>query len=111
MNNVDQANGVHVKDGGSIGIAAHLRGVAGDANQIANTYSRGSEQIGLNAQYVAIPAGVMQDRFNPCLLLEENRQRLVAHASRGARAIGDVNSIYSNRLKKPRAFEFFLDIR
>ena len=70
MNNIDQADGIDIKDSGGIGIAAHLRRIAGDANQITNADRRRAQQVRLNAEYVAIAAGVVQNGFDPGLLLQ-----------------------------------------
>jgi hypothetical protein len=71
MNDVHQADRVHVKHRGGVGIAAHFRRIAGDADQVANARSRCSQQIRLNAQHVAVAAGVVQDGFNAHFLLDK----------------------------------------
>ena len=98
MHNIDQADGVHVEDSGSIGIIAQLGRVAGDAQDIPQAHRRRAQQIRLDAEHVTVAAGVMHDGFHPHLLLDEQRERLIAHARRGPRTIGDVDAINAHRL-------------
>ena len=106
VNDVDQADGIHVEDRGGIGIVAHLRRIAGDADQVADADGAGAQQVRLNAQHIAIAAGVMQDGLDADLLLHQQAQRLIAHAGRGARTVGDIDRIHADRLQELRAFQF-----
>src|SRR5262249_32677940 len=49
MHDVHQADGINIKHRGSVGIAAHLRRITGDTDQITNAGSSRTQQVGLNA--------------------------------------------------------------
>ena len=66
---VGQADRVDVEDGGGIRIVAERRGIAGDEQQVANAHRVGAQQIRLDAQQVAVAAGVVQDGLDAGLLL------------------------------------------
>jgi len=95
VNNVYQADRVHVEDRGCVGIAAHFRRVAGNANQVSDSDCGRAQQVGLNAQHIAVPAGVMQDGFDSGLLLQKQRQGLVTHTGGGARAIRNIDCVHA----------------
>ena len=68
VDDVDQSDGIHVEDRGGVGIVAHLRRIAGDADQVADADGAGAQQVRLNAQHVAVAAGVVQDGLDADLL-------------------------------------------
>ena len=111
MNNVDQADRVHIEDRGGVRIAAHLWRIAGNTNQVSDSDCRCAQQIGLNAQHIAVPAGVMQDGFNSGMLLQQQRKCLVAHARRGARTVGNIDRIHAHRFQELGAIELFFNVR
>ena len=64
VDDVHQPDGVHVEHRGRVGIVAHLRRIAGDADQVANADRGRAQQVRLDAQHVAVAAGVVQDRLD-----------------------------------------------
>ena len=71
VNDIHQTDGIHVEDGGRVGIVAHLRRVAGNANQVADTHGGGAQEIGLNAEDIPVAAGVVQDGFYAHIFLDQ----------------------------------------
>ena len=65
-----------------------------------------AQQVGLDAEHVAVAAGVVQHRLDAHLLLDQDGQRLVAHARRGPRGVGNVDGVHADGLQEARAFEF-----
>src|ERR1035437_895097 len=61
---VDQADGIHIENGRRIRIVAKFGRVAGKAEDVVQAYRRGSQQVRLNAEDIAIAAGVMEDRVD-----------------------------------------------
>ena len=61
-----------------------------------------AEQVGLHAEQVPIAAGVVEDRLDAGLLLDEHRRRQRAHPRAGARAVGDVDQIDAVDPQLPR---------
>ena len=110
MDDVHQPDRIHVEYRGRVRIIAHLRRIACDADEVANAHRGRAQQIRLDAEHIAIAAGVMQDRFNPHLALNDQRQGLVRDARRSARAVGNVDAIDAHRLQKARAFDFLADV-
>ena len=97
MHNVHQADRIHVKDRSRIGIVTHLGWIAGDADQVADAHGRRAQKIGLDAQHIAVAAGVVQNRFDADLSLHEQRQGLITHTRGGARAVRNVDSVHAYR--------------
>ncbi len=110
VHDVDQADRVHVEHRRRVGIVAHLRRIAGDADQIVNAQRRRAQQVRLHAQHIAVAAGVVQDGFDADFLLHQQRQRLVAHARRGPRAVRNIDRVHAHRFQETRAFNFLADI-
>ena len=52
----------------------------------------------------------MHDGFHPHLLLDEQRKRLIAHARRSPRTIGDVDAINAHRLQVTSAFDLLAGV-
>ncbi len=107
VNDVDQADRVHVEDCRSVGIVAHLRRIAGNADQILDADRCGAQQIALNAEHVAVAASVVQNGIDADLALDQKRKRLIAHARRSPRAVGDIYRVHAHRFQKARAFDLF----
>ena len=93
VDDVDQADGVHVEHRGGVRIGAHARRIAGDADQVAHARGVRAEQLGLDAQNVAVAAAEVEHRFDAGLLLDELAGDLRAHAGAGARAVGHVDAV------------------
>src|ERR1700687_1184100 len=87
VHDVDQTDGIHIEHSSCVRIIAHLRRIAGNANQVADPDRGSSQQITLDAQDIAVTTSVMQDRIDSNLALNEQRKILVAHAGRRSRAV------------------------
>src|ERR1700685_4063642 len=61
VDDIDQADGIHIKDRSGIWIIAHLGGVAGNADQVSDPHRSCSKKVTLDAQHVAIAAGVVKN--------------------------------------------------
>ena len=95
VHNIDQANRVYIEHSRRVGIISHLGWIAGDADQISDSDRCRAQQIALNAQYVTISTGVVQDGIDAHLPLNEQRERLVAHARRSARTIRNIHAVHA----------------
>ena len=93
LHDVDQADGVHVKYRSRVRIVAQLGRIAGEAEDVVQADGRGSEQVRLDGEDVAVAAGVMQDRLDPGVLLNLDAEALRAHAGRGAGRVGHVDGV------------------
>ena len=71
VDNVDQPDGVHVEYCGGVGIEAHARRIAGDADEVAHAGRMGAQQFRLDAQNVAVAAAEMIGGLDSGLLLNE----------------------------------------
>ena len=67
---------------------------------------RSAEQVGLDAEHVAVATGVVQDRLDAGVLLNLDAEALRAHARRGAGRIGHVDGVHAELGEQPRAFNF-----
>ena len=74
-------------------VVADLRRIAGDEQHVAHAHRVRAEQIRLHAEQVPVAAGVVKDRFDAGLLLDQDRRRQRAHPRAGARAVGDVHQV------------------
>src|SRR5205807_9851041 len=110
MDNVDQANGVHVKDRGRIRIVAKLGRVSGDADEIVKPSAVGAQQFGLHAEHIAIAAGEVENGFYSHLLLHQNAKRQIAHAGGGAGAVRNVDGINAGGFQVPCTLNLFAEI-
>ena len=93
--NVDQADGVYVEDCGGVGVVAQLGRVAGEAEDVVQADGRGTEQIRLDGEKIAVAAGVMKNRLDAGVLLNLDAETLRAHAGRGAGRVGHVDGVDS----------------
>src|SRR6185436_2922940 len=69
------------------------------------------EQVRLDPEQVPVAAGVVQDRVDPHLLLQQHAERLRAHARRGARPVGDVDRVDLVLLAVLRALDDLAGVR
>ena len=106
VDDVDQADGVHVEDRRGIRVGSHARRVAGDTDQVADAGRMGAQQLRLDAQDVAVAAAEVVDGFDAGLLLDELAGDLGAHAGAGARAIGNVDAVDAVLGAEARAIDF-----
>ena len=101
---VDEADGVDVEDRRGVGVVAELGRVAGEAEDIAQADRRCAKQVGLDAENVAVAAGVVQDRLDAGVLLNLDAEALGAHARRGAGRVGHVDGVDAELGEQARAF-------
>ena len=66
-----QADGVDVEHRRGIRIHAHARRIAGDADQVAHAQRVGAQQLGLNAENIAVAAAEVIHRFDAGVLLDQ----------------------------------------
>ena len=69
---VREADRVDVEHRRRVGIRPHLRRIAGDEEQVAQADGRRAQQVAEHAEQVAIAAGVVRDRLDADLLLDEH---------------------------------------
>ena len=93
VHDVHEPNGVDVEDRRGVGIVAHLGRVAGEAKDIFQADGGCAQQVALDAEYVAIAAGVVQDRLDADLLLDLHAKALRAHPRTGPRRVGHVDRV------------------
>ncbi len=96
VDDINQADGIHIKDRRRVRIVAHLWRIAGNTDQILDPHCSRSQQVTLDAQHIAVAAGVVQNRFDSRFLLHQQRKRLIAHARRSPRAVRNVDRIHSH---------------
>ena len=80
---VGQSDAVDVEHGGGVGVGPHLRRVAGDDQQVVEPAGRGAEQVGQHAEQVAVAAGVVDDRLEPDLALDQQPARAARPSGSG----------------------------
>ena len=73
------------------GIVAQLRRVAGKAENVLEPDRGGAQQVGLDAQNIAVAAGIVQQGLDAGLLLDLDAEALRAHPRRGARRVGNID--------------------
>ena len=105
VHDVDQADRVDVEDRGGIGVVAQLGRVAGEAQDVMQPDRRSSQQVRLDAEDVAVAAGVVQNGFDAGVLLDLDAQALRAHAGRGARRVGHVDGVHAELRQQARALD------
>ena len=92
---VGEADRIDVEDRRRVGIVADAARIAGDEHEIAQAHGVRAEQIGLDAQQVAVAARVVQQRFDARLLLDQHGERQGADARAGALAVRDVDHVHA----------------
>ena len=102
---VDQADGVDVEDGSCVRIVAQLGRIAGEAEDVVQADGRGAEQVRLNAEDIAIAAGVVENGFDAGVLLNLDAEALRAHARRGAGRVGHVDGVDAELRQDARALD------
>ncbi|VTR67808.1 hypothetical protein DESC_610391 [Desulfosarcina cetonica] len=88
----DQLGGVDVEDALGLGMVAELLMVAGEAEHVADAHGRGTEDVGLHGQPVAIPADHLVIGLEP-LFDGDQRGRPAGHAHHGGLVVGDIDGI------------------
>ena len=106
VDDVRQPDGIDVENGRGIGIGAHARRIAGDADQVADAGGVRAQQLRLNAQDVAVAAAEVKHRFDAGLLLNQLAGHLRAHTGAGARTVGHVDAVDAVLLTELRAGDF-----
>ena len=79
---VGQTDRVDVEDRGGVGIVADPARIAGDEQQIAQAHGVRAEQIRLDPEQVPVAAGVVQQRLDAGLLLDQHRERRARSTAR-----------------------------
>src|SRR5262249_10334076 len=87
VNNVHQADGIHVEHRRGVRVVAKLGRVAGDTDQVVDTHGVAAQELGLHAEHIAVATRKVQRGFYTCLLLHQDAKRQVAQAGGGAGAI------------------------
>src|SRR5258708_38487046 len=105
MDNIHQANGVHVKHRRRVRIIAELRRIAGDTDQIAQTRAPRAQQVRLHAEHSAVAAGEAQDRFKADFLPNEKAHSHVAPAPRTPPSGGYCSLTPTRRLPLTRTLQ------
>ena len=58
-----------------VGVAAFDGRVTGEKQKVGHSQGKGSEQVGLHAEDVPVPADIVDDRLDPDVLLDPKRRR------------------------------------
>ena len=98
----ETADRVEVIHRRSMRVVTHLRRVAGYDHQVVQAQRVIGEQVGLQAEQVAIAHAEMHQRLHAKLAPHLQCQCPVGHADRGPRTISDVDHIHAGRLQHPR---------
>src|SRR5579883_1075893 len=93
VGDVCQADGIDIEDRARIRVGAHARRIPGDADEIADTGRVCAEQLGLDAEDVAIAAAEVENRLDTGMLLDELTGDLRTQAGTRARAIRHVDAV------------------
>ena len=88
---VQQRHGIQVEHGLGTGVVAHLGVVAGEAQDVVNAQHGGTQQLGLQGDAVAVPAGQLQNGGQSGVL-QGHTHRQAAHTHDGGLVIGDIDS-------------------
>ena len=92
---VGQTDRIDVEHRGRVGIVADAARIAGDEQQVAQAEGVRAQQIGLDAQQIPIPAGVVQQRLDARLLLDEHGKGQRAQTGARAKAVRDVHDVHA----------------
>src|ERR1035441_7162838 len=71
VDDVDEADGVDVEDRRGVGVKAHARRIAGDADEVAHPRGVRAQQLRLDAQNVAVAAAEVAHRLDAGVLLNQ----------------------------------------
>ena len=74
------------------GLVTGPQGVTGETEQVADPKGMGAEQVSLQGQTVAVPAGHLQHRFQ-AVIKQQAADRQTAHAHHGTAAVGDIDGM------------------
>src|SRR6185437_16601274 len=110
VDNIDQANSIHVKYSGGVRIIAHLGRITGDADEIVHSHGVATKQLRLHAEHIAIAASEVQGGFNPGLLLYQSAQSQITHTGRGAGTVRDVDGVNASGFEELCSFHFLAEI-
>ena len=103
---IDETDGIDIKDRRRVGVVAELGWIAGEAKNIFQADRRRAEQVRLDAENVPVAAGVVQYRLDAGVLLNLDAKALGAHARRGAGRVGHIDGVDAELGKQPCAFDF-----
>ena len=107
---VGQADRVDIEHRRRVGIVADAARIAGDEQQVPHAHRVRAQQIGLDTEEIPIATGVMQQRFDSGLLLDEHRQRQRADARARALAVGNADQVDAADLEAPRALDHLIGL-
>src|SRR5215510_3562419 len=105
VDQIRQTDRIDIEDGRGVGIRPHLRRIAGDDQEVAQTKRRRSEQIREHSQKISITAAVMRDGLDADLLLDDQRDGQSAYARLGVRAVGHVDGVDVRLFQAAHAFD------
>ena len=100
---VDETDRVHVEHGRRVGVRPLLRRIARCQQDVAQSQLVRTDQIRLHADQMAIAAGVVQQRLDGRLLLDERRQGQCARAGTRPRVVRHVDGDRPEVLEPARA--------
>jgi len=66
---------------------------------------RSAQQVGLDGEYIAVAAGVMENRLDGSMLLNLDADALRAHAGRGVRRVGHIDGVDAELGEHPRSLD------
>jgi hypothetical protein len=89
---LNQLNGINIKDVLGSGMVAKLLMVTGEAKDIADAQSYGTQYITLNGYPVPVSADYLHHRVN-ALLLQKHATSQARHAHDGSLIISDISRI------------------
>ncbi len=102
VDDIHQADRIHVEHRRGIQIGAHAGRVAGNTDQVADAYGVAAEQLRLDAQNIAVPAAEVVHGLDSRLLLNQLAGGQRAHPGAGARTVGHVDAVDAVFLAQPR---------
>src|SRR5690606_13133907 len=96
----DQADRVEVVDGRRVGIVAETWRITGQGQDVPDAGGVRAEQLRLEAHQRPIPGGVVEDRLDTDLALDEVAQGHRAHADTRHGRVGDVDRVHPGFLQE-----------
>ena len=99
----DQFEGGDVVDIAGAGLIAEFDGIARDGEDVVDAQGVQAEHLGLQAGQVPVPAGDVQERPDPRLLLDDLAHGHVADPRDGEGIVGHGEGVRARRLQGPGA--------
>ena len=101
----EEPEDVHLRDLLALRIVADLERVASEAEHRLEAEARGSQQIRLQAEHVAVARRDLDDRLEAGLPLDERRHGDRGHPQPGHRVVGDVDRVHAGGARLPRRLD------